>query len=204
MKLRIFIIPTLIFTFSAASLLSADVHGNPAQTADAVLKKEHTVILKVVNAVREDVGALREGKAVSSTRIEKALDFFTNFADACHHRKEEMHYFPEIKNQGEGPQHLMVSSFLNDHTMYRVLMDRIRDGISGETVDPSIADPLAHYLSAVSLHICRENMFFGKAQPWLSSEKENALLKEFQEVEEELGPDFHKKYSRIAQELAGY
>jgi len=168
-----------------------------------MLRKEHTVILKVVNAMRKDVEALRRGEKVSAQRLRKALDFFENFADACHHRKEQDHYFPAVEELGGKPQHVRISTFLNDHTLYRVLLGKVRAGINKGSVSPSVTEPLAQYLSSVSLHICRENKFFKKSEPWLKPGREKALLRQFRQVEKDLGENFHQKYKRIAQELIG-
>lgn len=188
------------------ALFYASVAGASTPTfesADAMLQKEHTVILKVVNATRQDVEALRRDEKVSPIRIRKALDFFQNFADARHHRKEQDHYFPAIEKLGGNPQHVGISSFLNDHTLYRVLLDKVRAGIGKDSVSPTVAEPLALYLSSVSLHICRENKFFKKAQPWIKPGEEKNLLRQFRKVEKDLGDNFHQKYKRIAMELAG-
>jgi len=197
------IIHTLLITIVLSCSSLAAASPPPFESADAMLRKEHAVILKVVNAMRKDVEALRRGETVSAVRLRKALDFFENFADACHHRKEQDHYFPAIEKLGGNPQHIGISSFLNDHTLYRVLLDKVRAGIDKDSVSPSVAEPLALYLSSVSLHICRENKFFKKAQPWLKSAEEKNLLRQFRQVEKDLGENFHQKYKRIAQELIG-
>lgn len=201
MKTTLYSLILILLSAIPASVLAVDLHASAPETADAVLRKEHTVILKVVNALREDVEALRQGETVEPERIRKALDFFENFADACHHRKEERVYFPAVGKEAGAPQHIMISSFLNDHNWYRTLLDQVRAGVENDRVDPSIAEPLAAYLSSVSLHIFRENRCMQRVEPWLSPESEKELIRGFGEIEEDLGGNFHQKYKRLAAEL---
>lgn len=181
---------------------------NPAQpdleSPSAVLQKEHKVILLVANSLRPDLQKLREGKAVDPARLEMALDFFVNFADACHHRKEEEHYFPAAESAGSLPQHVQISEFLSEHQYYRHLLDKIREGISEDKVSPDVAMPLATYLASVTSHIRKENqILFKETRPWLSKSTNKRLIKKFQELESSLGENFHQKYHDIAMELSG-
>ena len=197
-------ISVLIVFLSLTPLTAQNPEKPQMETPSGVLEKEHRVILLVANSLRTDLEKLREGKTVDPRRLEMALDFFVNFADACHHRKEENHYFPAAKSAGSFPQHVQISEFVNEHQYYRHLLDKIREGISEDTVSPEVAMPLATYIASVSSHIRKENqILFKETRPWLSKSTNKRLIEEFRELESSLGKNFHQKYHDIAMELAG-
>ena len=183
---------------------AADDAPHAKKTPSAILEKEHSVILMVVNAMRGDVEKLRKGEPVDPERVEKALDFFTNFADACHHRKEEDLYFPAAESVDGALQHIRTSEFLSEHAHFRFLLGQIREGLQGDAVSPKVAGPLSAYLASVSEHIRKENeLLFAAVRPKLTDSKEQELVSGFAEVEKSLGPNFHQTYHQIALELSG-
>lgn len=52
------------------------------------LKREHQVILMVLDAAEREVQWSREAGQVHADDVDKMADFFRHFADRCHHAKE--------------------------------------------------------------------------------------------------------------------
>ena len=59
-----------------------------------ILKHEHEIILMVLDAAEREAKAIESANTVDAERIRKFLAFFRNFADRCHHAKEENHRIP--------------------------------------------------------------------------------------------------------------
>lgn len=66
----------------------------------ATLRHEHDVILLVAKAAAREAQKLRAGNPVNLERVGKVLDFIRNFADACHHGKEEDLLSARLEPQG--------------------------------------------------------------------------------------------------------
>ena len=58
-------------------------------TPTETLKHEHRVILLVLDAAEREVASIEKTGKVQADKLQKMLDFFRNFADRCHHAKEE-------------------------------------------------------------------------------------------------------------------
>ena len=65
-----------------------------------MLSKEHKIILQVVLGLHGLAGHLREGRRVDVELLREAVDFMREFADKCHHAKEEELLFPALVAHG--------------------------------------------------------------------------------------------------------
>ena len=86
-------------------------HGDYA-TATEVLKQEHRVIENVLDALE------RLAKAAETSALaewEKAIDFARNFADKCHHLKEENLLFPALEERGIPREGGPIGMMLAEH-----------------------------------------------------------------------------------------
>ncbi|HLA08413.1 MAG TPA: hemerythrin domain-containing protein, partial [Anaerolineales bacterium] len=57
--------------------------------ATDILIQEHRVIEKVLDSLETAANRLSAGDAIPMDFFLKAADFIKNFADGCHHKKEE-------------------------------------------------------------------------------------------------------------------
>ena len=60
----------------------------------ATMEKEHAITQKIVGIAADEAKAIQAGQALDTERLKKLHDFFLNFADRCHHQKEERYLFP--------------------------------------------------------------------------------------------------------------
>lgn len=80
--------------------------------ATDILRKEHDVILKMLDATDAVGRRLILGEQVSPDTLNGLLEFFRLFADRCHHGKEEDFLFPLLEREGiprGGPIGVMLS-----------------------------------------------------------------------------------------------
>ncbi len=131
-------------------------------TPTTVLREEHQVILKVLDALEQ---LLNKGSAVGSQDVEtlaKYASFFRLFADACHHGKEEDLLFPELEARGipreGGPIGVMLAEHEQGRAFVRQMHDALPKARSGEAaaVDAMVAAGRA-FIDLLRQHIEKEN-----------------------------------------------
>ena len=64
-----------------------------------LLSNEHRVIEQVLDCLEKMVARSAEHQQLEEEPARQAVDFFRNFADRCHHGKEEAHLFPAWKQR---------------------------------------------------------------------------------------------------------
>ncbi len=68
-----------------------------------VLKSEHRVIELVLDCLEKLVQPSPDTSRFDAHSAEQAIDFFRNFADRCHHGKEELLLFPALEAKRAPP-----------------------------------------------------------------------------------------------------
>ena len=190
---------------SVTGVESGHEHHHLGKATDA-LKHEHRIIEKVLAALQGFTES--PGKA----RLEnwgKAVDFIRNFADRCHHLKEEKIFFPALEKKGiardGGPIGMMLTEHEEGRSYVRAITEALTDEGEGEELPKAdLVENARAYLSLLHEHIRKEDeILFNMADEVLSSEEQKKLLREFEEHEaKEIGTGIHEKYLRMVQELA--
>jgi hemerythrin-like domain-containing protein len=170
--------------------------------------QEHRVIEQVLDCL--DIMAQR-AKTTNELDVEsaiQAIDFLTNFADRCHHGKEEGCLFPLLEEKGfsraQGPTGVMIC----EHEEGRRLIHNIAisaSAVAAGSVE-SIGKFAAHakaYSQLLREHIHKEDhCLFRMADKVLNEQDQLRLLKSFAEVEhDDLEPETHEKYLKVAFKL---
>ena len=65
-----------------------------------ILMQEHRVIEQVLDCLETMAQRAEAGEGVDLESAKQAIDFFRNFADRCHHGKEEDCLFPLLEQKG--------------------------------------------------------------------------------------------------------
>lgn len=167
-----------------------------------VLAREHALISKVAEKCRQIAVAMRPGGNIDRPGIQKIHDFFANFADTCHHAKEETAFFPVLRtlNMDETTLDLLIKQ----HEGGRILLAGVKEQLQADAIDNHV---LAHYLDAygqlMQRHIDIENNYlWPKAQDTLSGKQKKSASRAFHKIEtEELGKGFHDKYHAMAMDI---
>ena len=91
-------------------------------TVREILMDEHRVIERVLDAFERMLSLGVIDKAFTI----KALDFFRQFADGCHHHKEEEQLFPAMESAGTPVEAGPIGCMLHEHELGRELVARMR------------------------------------------------------------------------------
>jgi hemerythrin-like domain-containing protein len=174
-----------------------------------VLMSEHRVIEQVLNCLeRMTDRCAAEGK-LDGVSAALALDFLQQFADRCHHGKEEEQLFPMLEARGcpryHGPTGVMRAEHEEGRRHIRGMLTALAGAAAG---DPdAVAEFLTHaedYIHLLREHIRKEDhCLFPLADDVLADEDRQELLAGFSRMEHAgMGPGTHEKYLGIADELA--
>jgi len=181
----------------------AHSHGAPTQ----VLRDEHEVILSVLGSFRTLLQRTEAGNP-DPEALTGALTFFREFADRCHHAKEEDCLFPAMTESGV-PQHGgPVGVMLEEHDQGREYLREVGLGIDAlaggdEAARRKILDNGWAYVELLGAHIHKENeILFPLADRVIGPERMHRLAHEFEEAERRMGEGTHERYVGIAQDLA--
>jgi len=170
---------------------------------------EHQIILMVLDAAEREARRIKEKGEVQSEQVEEMVDFFRNFADRCHHAKEEKLLFIRMEERGMPREAGPIGVMLYEHDLGRGHVRAIADLLPRAGNDPAARDGIRQHLAAyVQLlrdHIYKEDhILYPMADQLLLPEDQRALEAEFERVErEEIGVGVHEKYHELAHWLAG-
>lgn len=185
-------------------------HGH-GDTPTQVLMAEHELILEALDALEKRVAAIRAGTPPDRAYVEKAVTFLREFADKCHHGKEENLLFKRMTERGFPAQSGPIAVMLSEHEAGRAYIRGIADGAAKLGADPAAAGRIAEnargYIDLLREHIGKENnVLFPMADRTLTPEDQAHLTKEFERFEaEETGAGVHEAMLKLLAELkAGF
>ena len=174
-----------------------------------ILMQEHRVIEQVLDCLETMAQRAEAGERVDLESAKQAIDFFRNFADRCHHGKEEDCLFPLLEQKGfsreQGPTGVMLHEHEEGRRHVRG-MDQAASAIAAGN-SAATADFVFHARAFTQLlreHILKEDhCLFQMTDRALSEQDQSRLLESFAQVEhDDMGPGTHEKYLSIAAELA--
>ena len=168
-----------------------------------MLQGEHRVIEQVLNCLEIIADRAAFGGVLDRESARKALDFFRDFADGCHHAKEEKIFFPALEAQGlphrGGPTGVMRA----EHELGRQHMKAMGVGL-----DVGDARAFARHAWAF-VRLMREHMtkedqrLFPVADRMLTDADQELVRAAFAHAEaHDPAHRAHEEYVRLADELA--
>lgn len=169
------------------------------------LRRDHEVIMHILNAMDTLRMLLKQGKDVPLEVIDDTIDFAKNFTDRCHHGKEEDVLFPALNAEGmpkdEGP----IAVMLREHRQGREILARIEDALARHkqglsSIDGVIAG-IEEYIMLMQHHIFKENNILFNIADTLLSNKSDELNKGYERVEHEVMHDKHGYYKEMAERI---
>lgn len=183
-------------------------HGggwHQAEKPTQILRDEHRVIERVLTALE---GLTKRSVAGSLEDWKKALDFFRNFADQCHHLKEEKVLFPAMEEHGipseGGPIGMMLAEHEEGRSYVRAMLAAVTlIDSKQEAATASLLKSADAYIRLLREHIQKEDeILFPMADGVIPEDEQRQLLKSFEAHEaEEMDAGIHEKYLKVAQEL---
>lgn len=95
---------------------------------------------------------------VDYSDINSFMEFLKEFADKCHHGKEEGFLFPALEKTGVRNQGGPIGVMLSEHTMDRDLIKQMQDNLRKDKVDSQgFIEAAKSYVRLLRSHIQKEN-----------------------------------------------
>ncbi len=173
-----------------------------------VLTHEHRFIKRVLECLRAAASQARASSKLDSDSFRKLLDFFQQFVDRCHHRKEEARLFPLLRERGVGCGPAPLDTLLDEHEQGRARMRAMSENLPvaerGDAAAQSrLCEHAEQYIRLLTEHIHKEDdCLFPKASKALTASDHQTLLAGFDDVEQhEMGPGVHERLHALADDL---
>lgn len=169
-----------------------------------VLKSEHRVIERVLDATE---------RMLVSGRIERdfftqMIDFARNFADGCHHAKEEHELFPVLEQAGIPRDGGPIGCMLHEHELGRSLIRTIERNLDDAAAGrgpalEALRSAAREYIDLLRQHILKEDqVLFEIANRVLTDTDRHALRQAYHRTEHSPGNEGkHERYLNLADEL---
>jgi hemerythrin-like domain-containing protein len=177
-------------------------------SATQVLMDEHRGIERMLGALERELPRLEAGDGSAVELFAQGADFLRNFADRCHHHKEEQLLFPALAERGVGVEGGPIAAYLADHARGRDELAAMSAAIEryGEGDRAALADLAAatrEYVDLLRTHIRKEDeSLFRTADELFTPDEQARLVEEFDRVEEEvIGAGTHERYHRMLDAL---
>jgi hemerythrin-like domain-containing protein len=172
------------------------------------LKAEHELIERGLNLLEKAVARLESGQSLPEDFPSWAVRFLQQFADQCHHAKEEDVFFPVLKQRGIPEQGGPIGVMLHEHGLGRDCVGRMRAASQVQPLDArTFAEAARQYIPLLRQHIFKENnVLFRMAERVMSEADDAAVVSQFSQVEQEraltgLHEGFASEVSRWEQSL---
>lgn len=172
------------------------------------LKHEHEAILFTLKVMGKMKAVAEKGEVPDVDDAVALVGFLKEFADKCHHGKEEGILFPALEKAGIPGEGGPIGVMLQEHERGRALIREMDQAIRKRPADPAaFAKAVDSYVQLLSRHIEKENtVLFPMGERALSREELDAIYERFEEHEEKvigagrheelhsLLDDFERKY----------
>lgn len=132
---------------------------NPNTTATELLREEHRLILRVVDAFERLLDA-HDADAPPADTLADFVVFFRLFTDACHHGKEEDVLFAAMEAQdagADGPIALMREEHVHGRQLVRRVDEQVARLRAGHAAGRAVQDAARDYIDFIRAHIGKED-----------------------------------------------
>jgi len=170
--------------------------------------EEHRVIEQVLDCLDRMAALCAQGQRLDTQAAAQALDFFREFADHCHHAKEEDLLFPLMERKGFSRDHGPTGVMLHEHALGRrhvaAMADAVARAIAGNTdAETDFVSHARAYSQLLRQHIAKEDhCLFPMADSAFSSADQRSLSDLFEKVENDHLASIHTRCVQLANQLA--
>ena len=177
-------------------------HNDPI----VVLTHEHQFIKKVVAALGRLAPSADHAKQADPNTLRDIVRFMREFADRCHHAKEEDLLFPAMEEKGVPESGCPLGALRGEHEKGRALVTALAEAteaLAARTPDAerAVAETVQEITELYTNHIWKEDkMVFPMVERLFSDDERAALFDRFEKAEEEIGAD-HEALASFANEL---
>lgn len=172
------------------------------------LMAEHRVIERALNALEAGVYRLDKGETVPAEFFLSAVDFMKEYADGCHHEKEEGVLFKYMEDRGILEQGCPLGVMLAEHALGRQYILALRSAahameVGDQGARKRIIESARSYIALLRQHIRKEDqILFPMADHVIPEEQHTLVWNSFELVlQVENGKGAHAYYQALAEEL---
>ena len=150
---------------------------------------EHELIERGLVLLDKAVARIDAGQTLPEDFPAWAARFFQQFADKCHHAKEEDVFFPVLKQRGIPEQGGPIGVMLHEHVLGRDCVGRMLEASQMQPFDSrTFAEAARQYIPLLRQHIFKENnVLFRMAERVMSDADDADVTSRFSQVEQERG-----------------
>ena len=167
------------------------------------LMQEHQAILSALRILQKIVIMIKKNSEVNTNDLDALINFLKEFADKCHHGKEEGILFPAFETAGIPKENGPIGVMLKEHELGRSYIKQMSDSLSKTKPDVHFLEAAEKYVALLRSHIEKENnILFPMGASRLSAEQLDELFKKFEKHEEEvIGKGRHQELHQMLHDL---
>jgi hemerythrin-like domain-containing protein len=167
------------------------------------LMADHEIILRALQVLDVMTSEMKRGNDVSKFDIDSLLAFLRDFADGCHHVKEEAIFLPALMQAGMGLQDGPLQVMTYEHERGRALTTAMRDAIERNKKEDFVLYA-SRYVQLLMEHIEKENdVLFERADQILTEDDDQNIVESFTHFEKTtVGQQAYARQLRIIDTLA--
>lgn len=176
--------------------------------ATEILMDEHRTIERMLDVLEAAAKRLSSGQDVAPDIFLQAADFIKNYADGCHHNKEEDVLFVALVDHGMSREEGPVAVMLAEHVEGRRLTGAMRAAAEQmQSGDPAAAARVVEnalgYVTLLRQHIQKEDqILFPMSDRTIPVDQHQAVNADFNQiVAKEVNDGIHEKYLGLAGDL---
>lgn len=166
------------------------------------LVHEHTTILAVLDAAEHEVLRIEDGGEIRDSFWRGYLEFLANYADRCHHAKEEDVLFRELERRGMSREAGPTACMRHEHDEMRLGRNRMAELLTSDDAG-ALCSAVRGSIAALRAHIEKENdVLFPMARDLLDDAAVQQIRRGFGEIEHDaMGAGTHERYEQLAKSL---
>ena len=171
--------------------------------AIADLLSEHEAISSAIRILECMMDAMKKAPTVDTTDMLAFIGFLKEFADKCHHGKEEGLLFPAMIAAGVPQEGGPISAMLAEHALGRKLIQEMEESIAMNVDLAKFAQAEKGYAHLLRNHIQKENwVLFPMADDVLTEPQLEKLYEGFEAHEEKvIGRGRHEELHAMLKSL---
>lgn len=162
-----------------------------------VMYDEHEIIVKAEEVINNLEGIWENNPKKFKLSVNELVEFFRDYADGYHHRKEEDVLFPAIKNHPDFVLQEIIDEFEEHHESFRAFAREIIV-YNNEGNYAKAHKVLKHYINDLLDHIAAENEeLFVLADNLFSDNEKKTIYFKFMDIDMELGESHKKELEKL-------
>jgi len=165
------------------------MQNNPIDT----LFKEHEIISSVIERINTLENTWLDNSDKYKQKINNVLNFFKEYSDNFHHKKEEQILFPALEKNDNFILDDLIDELKIHHEDFREYTQEIYNNIEDNDFESSFSN-LQKYCNELLDHIAIENdELFALSETLFSDEELETMFFNFKDIDLELGEQYKEE-----------